>query len=83
MLRLEIEYDPLGADEYENRFREHEIKYLPYLTVVFTPKTYTGTTQSRRLGEAGLRQRTENTTLSNEFCFMTVPKAKPITLLHI
>ena len=28
LLTLKVEYDPIGADQYENRFREHEIKYL-------------------------------------------------------
>jgi len=28
MLRFKVENDSLGADEYEQRFREREIKYL-------------------------------------------------------
>jgi len=28
MLSLKVEYDPMGADEYDKRFREREIKYL-------------------------------------------------------
>jgi len=28
MLEFKIEYDPMGADEYDKRFREREIKYL-------------------------------------------------------
>jgi len=28
MLRFKVEYDTLGADECEQRFREREIKYL-------------------------------------------------------
>jgi len=32
MLDLKVEYHAIGAEEYEKRFREREIKHLPCLT---------------------------------------------------
>ena len=30
MLKFKVEYQAIGADEYEQRFREHEIRYLQH-----------------------------------------------------